>query len=113
MLQLPPIPASILGISNILIEDAKINNNGEFIIIVKNENSEINCSKCNAPTSPHGYGRMIKLRHLPVFGHQTYIHKILTGRKDKLVTIKKDGGISRAMKKQEDKICAKNIMAKD
>ncbi|AFJ43417.1 1-deoxy-D-xylulose-5-phosphate synthase [Francisella orientalis] len=27
-------------------------------------------------------------------GHQTYIHKILTGRKDKLITIKKDGGIS-------------------
>ncbi|MDE5007391.1 1-deoxy-D-xylulose-5-phosphate synthase, partial [Francisella tularensis subsp. holarctica] len=27
-------------------------------------------------------------------GHQKYIHKILTGRKYKLVTIKKDGGIS-------------------
>lgn len=34
-------------------------------------------------------------------GHQTYIHKILTGRKDKLVTIKKDGGISGFPKRTE------------
>ena len=34
-------------------------------------------------------------------GHQTYIHKILTGRKDKLVTIKKDGGISGFPKRSE------------
>ncbi|MGQ4005153.1 1-deoxy-D-xylulose-5-phosphate synthase [Francisellaceae bacterium CB300] len=36
-------------------------------------------------------------------GHQTYIHKILTGRKDKLVTIKKDGGISGFPKRSESK----------
>ena len=36
-------------------------------------------------------------------GHQTYIHKILTGRKDKLVTIKKDGGISGFPKRAESK----------
>lgn len=34
-------------------------------------------------------------------GHQTYIHKILTGRKDKLVTVKKDGGISGFPKRSE------------
>ena len=34
-------------------------------------------------------------------GHQTYIHKILTGRKDQLVTIKKDGGISGFPKRSE------------
>ncbi|AIT08670.1 1-deoxy-D-xylulose-5-phosphate synthase [Candidatus Francisella endociliophora] len=34
-------------------------------------------------------------------GHQTYIHKIITGRKDKLVTIKKDGGISGFPKRAE------------
>jgi 1-deoxy-D-xylulose-5-phosphate synthase len=34
-------------------------------------------------------------------GHQTYIHKILTGRKDKLVTIKKDNGISGFPKRTE------------
>lgn len=74
MLQLPPIPTSILGLSDIIIEDAQINNNGEFIITVKNEKPEIRCSQCKEPTSPHGYGRLIKLRHLPVFGHKTYIH---------------------------------------
>ncbi|BCD90456.1 1-deoxy-D-xylulose-5-phosphate synthase [Francisella halioticida] len=36
-------------------------------------------------------------------GHQTYIHKILTGRKDKLITIKKDGGISGFPKRSESK----------
>ncbi|WP_150468211.1 1-deoxy-D-xylulose-5-phosphate synthase [Francisella sp. SYW-9] len=34
-------------------------------------------------------------------GHQTYIHKILTGRKDQLVTVKKDGGISGFPKRSE------------
>ncbi|AJC49067.1 1-deoxy-D-xylulose-5-phosphate synthase [Allofrancisella guangzhouensis] len=34
-------------------------------------------------------------------GHQTYIHKILTGRKNQLVTIKKDGGISGFPKRSE------------
>lgn len=52
MLQLPPIPTSILEISDIVIEGAKINNSGAFIITVANEKKEINCSKCNSPTSP-------------------------------------------------------------
>ncbi len=34
-------------------------------------------------------------------GHQTYIHKILTGRKNKLVNIKKDDGISGFPKRSE------------
>lgn len=74
MLQLPPIPTSILGISDIIIEGAQIDNNGNLVINVKNAEQEIKCSQCNAPTSPHGHGRIIKLRHLPVFGHKTYIH---------------------------------------
>jgi len=35
MLQLLPIPTSILGLSDIAIEQAEINNSGEFIITVK------------------------------------------------------------------------------
>jgi len=35
MLQLLPIPTSILGLSDITIEQAEINNSGEFIITVK------------------------------------------------------------------------------
>lgn len=73
MLQLPPIPTSILGLSDIAVEETEINNNGEFIITVKHTNKEIRCKKCNSITDPHGHGRVIKLRHLPVFGHKTYI----------------------------------------
>jgi transposase len=68
-----PIPAEILGISNIIIENAKIDNNGDFIISVRNKDSEIRCSKCEGPTFRHGHGRSVSLRHLPVFGHKTYI----------------------------------------
>ena len=70
MLQLP---TSILGLSGITVERAEINNSGEFIITVKSTNKEIKCKKCNNATDPHGYGRIIRLRHLPVFGHKTYI----------------------------------------
>ena len=70
MLQLP---TSILGLSEITVEQAEINNSGEFIITVKSTNKEIKCKKCNNATDPHGYGRIIRLRHLPVFGHKTYI----------------------------------------
>lgn len=68
------LPSSILGISNIIIEDAQINNNGSFVITVKSTKPNIKCSQCDVPTSPNGHGRVIKLRHLPVFGHKTYIH---------------------------------------
>ena len=70
MLQLP---TSILGLSGITVERAEIKNSGEFIITVKSTNKEIKCKKCNNATDPHGYGRIIRLRHLPVFGHKTYI----------------------------------------
>ena len=35
MLHLPPIPTSILGLSNIEIEDAAMDSSGDFIIKVK------------------------------------------------------------------------------
>jgi len=73
MLHLPPIPTSILGLSNIEIEDAAMDNAGDFIIKVKSVNKAIECQKCGGVTSPHGYNRRIRLRHLPVFGHRTYI----------------------------------------
>jgi len=34
-------------------------------------------------------------------GHQAYIHKIITGRRDKLITIKQKGGISGFLKRTE------------
>ncbi len=73
MLHLPPIPTSILGLSNIEIEDAAMDSSGDFIIKVKSIDKIIKCQKCGDVTSPHGYNRSIRLRHLPVFGHKTYI----------------------------------------
>lgn len=73
MLHLPPIPTSILGLSNITIEDASMDDVGDFIIKVKSLDQVIKCKKCKSITSPHGYNRSIRLRHLPVFGHKTYI----------------------------------------
>jgi transposase len=64
---------SILGLSNISIENAEMNSQGEFIITAKSTRKEIKCKKCGLPASPHGCGRVMKLRHLPIFGHETYI----------------------------------------
>ncbi|WPY01053.1 ISL3 family transposase domain protein [Candidatus Trichorickettsia mobilis] len=71
MLQLPPIPRSILGLSDIEVERVEISYNSEFIITIKNTQKEVKCKKCNNPTEPHGHGRVIRLRHLPIFDHTT------------------------------------------
>lgn len=67
------LPLSILGIPDKTVERAEINRNREFIITVRSIKKEIKCQKCNKPTEPHGHGRVIRLRHLPVFEHTTYI----------------------------------------
>ena len=72
-IQLPPIPASILGISNIEVENADITKSNEFIITVKSTENEILCQKCGKVTSPHGHSPTIMLRHLSIFGKKTYI----------------------------------------
>ena len=72
-IQLPPIPASILGISNIIVENAEITKNNEFIITVRSTEKEILCQKCGNVTSPHGHSPAINLRHLAIFGKKTYI----------------------------------------
>ena len=72
-IQLPPIPASVLGISNITVENAEITKNNEFIITVRSTEKEILCQKCGSITSPHGHSPSIKLRHLAIFGKKTYI----------------------------------------
>lgn len=67
------LPASILGIPDVTIECVEVSQNKELIITVRNIQREVKCQKCNNPTDPHGHGRMIRLRHLPVFSHETYI----------------------------------------
>ena len=45
-IQLPPIPASILGISNIMVENAEITKNNEFIItVISTEKEMIDATK--------------------------------------------------------------------
>ena len=73
MIQLPPIPASTLGISDIVVEKIEITSSNEFLISVKNTQKEIFCRKCGKKTSPHGHSPTIKLRHLSIFGRKTYI----------------------------------------
>jgi len=72
-LQLPPIPTSIIGISNIAVKHVELTSSNEFIITVQSAVKEIRCTKCNAITSPHGHGKTLTLRHLPIFGNETYI----------------------------------------
>lgn len=71
--QLLTIPASILGISNIIVEKSEITEIHEFIITVKSTKKEIYCKQCGKATAPHGSSPTIHLRHLPVFGKRTYI----------------------------------------
>ena len=63
---------SLLGLRSIKIIDVNIKNN-ELIIKVESTTQEVPCHRCGAPTKPHGKGRPLKLRHLPVFGKKTYI----------------------------------------
>ena len=72
-LQLPPMPTAILGISNVTVQNVEITEDNEFVITVKSTNDEIKCKKCNNTTSPHGRIRAVRLRHLPIFGNETYI----------------------------------------
>ena len=58
-LQLPSIPTSILGLSDIEVEKPEISYNGEFIITVKSTKKEVKCKKYNNPTEPHDHGRVI------------------------------------------------------
>lgn len=70
MLQLPD---SILGLPDVIIEKVETSQNRTLIITVQNTKKEIECSNCGNLTDPHGHGRKISLRHLPVFDHETYI----------------------------------------
>jgi transposase len=72
-LQLPPIPAEILGLSDINIISVELTTQNEFIISVENTIKEINCHQCGKLTQPYGKGRAIRLRHLPILGKKTYI----------------------------------------
>lgn len=74
------LPVEILGLSNIEIESVKTDaKENEIVIRVISTRQEIPCRICKRPTKPHGRGRELKLRHLPVFGMRTYI--VITPRR--------------------------------
>ena len=71
------IPAEVLGLSDVEIESVTTNLSARQITIrVVSTKEEILCRHCNRPTKPHGRGRLLQLRHLPLFGKETTIEII-------------------------------------
>ena len=59
---------------DIEVVDIRFPSNGrEVVIIVKSTCNHVACRKCGNPTSSHGSGRPLRLRHLPILGKETYI----------------------------------------
>lgn len=67
------LPAELLGLSELEIISVKLTRAGSIHILVKSTREEILCKKCHGPTTPHGNGHQLKLRHLPMFGREVYI----------------------------------------
>lgn len=67
------ITAEILGLSNVEVTNVVLNRENQFIISVASTKNEILCHQCGRATEPHGKGRTIRLRHLPILGRQTFI----------------------------------------
>lgn len=74
--QLPLISVPLIGLSDIVVKGAELNEQGEFIIRVESEVEGTVCHKCKKEASQgHGYAdESIVVRHLSVFGRPTYIH---------------------------------------
>ena len=63
-----------LDIGDVVIENVKINKNGEFILTVVSTIDYAYCHKCDRKiTKSHGHGRWITLRHLSILGKKCYI----------------------------------------
>jgi transposase len=48
-------------------------NNRVITIVVKSTRGSLLCRICGKPTCGHGVGRLLRLRHLPLLGKETYI----------------------------------------
>ena len=72
-LQLPPIPVSVLGLSDVEVINVEIDKYNQFVFTVVSTKRKILCHCCGKPTQPYGKGRTIRLRHLPILGRKTYI----------------------------------------
>ena len=71
------ITAELLGLSDVKVTDLATNIlANEIIITVKSTRQQIICRQCGKSTKPHGFGRKLRLRHLPIFGKNTIIEII-------------------------------------
>lgn len=65
---------SLLNLSDIKVVDIRHPSNGrEVVIVVESTKENVPCRECGKPTSGHGLGRPLRLRHLPILGKETYI----------------------------------------
>ena len=72
-LQLPPLPESVLGLSDVKVTNIEIDLSDQFIFTVESTKRDIPCHSCGKPTQAYGKGRPIRLRHLPILGKKTFI----------------------------------------
>jgi len=63
-----------LGLSNVVIEKIETTSQGDIEITIKSTLKGTRCHNCNQTiTKPYGFDRLIKLRHLPLFGKRVYV----------------------------------------
>jgi transposase len=63
----------LLGLTDIKIESISLSRDNTFHIKVSSIKEQTSCRKCGNPTDAYGYGRTLRLRHLPILGHEVYI----------------------------------------
>ena len=67
------ISEELLGLPDIRIMSSHIGSKGHVIIKIENTIVGIPCRNCGKPTDSYGRDVTRRVRHLPVFGRQTYI----------------------------------------
>ena len=68
------LTAELLGLSGIKVVRVRTDLSArEIIIEVKSTQKLLSCRVCSKPTIGHGLGRKLRLRHLPMFGKETFI----------------------------------------
>jgi len=65
---------SLLNLPDCKVINVKnFNSDRKVVIEVKSTREKLPCRECGKPTRGHGVGRIIRLRHLPILGKETYI----------------------------------------
>lgn len=68
------ITSELLGLTDVKVTDVSMNiQKNEVVITVESTVKSVPCRVCKQPTKGHGYGRKLRLRHLPLLGQDTFI----------------------------------------